>query len=149
MTNDEFDEKYAEFLNKFDDMFDDEENIERIREDAKNGNPNDDWTNKMFKFIQQYILNKYVITIFLFLVWMIFFDKTSFLVIHELNGEINKYEEQLDYYKSEYEKNDKFYKKLMNNKSEKEKYARENYFMKKPNEEIFILVVDSANIAKK
>ena len=35
-------------------MFDDEENIERIREDAKNGNPNDDWTNKMFKFIQQY-----------------------------------------------------------------------------------------------
>jgi hypothetical protein len=36
----------------------------------------------------------------------------------------------------------------MNNKSEKEKYARENYFMKKPNEEIFILVVDSANAKK-
>lgn len=47
MTNDEF-------LNKFDDMFDDEENIERIREDVKTYNPNDDWTNKMFKFIQQY-----------------------------------------------------------------------------------------------
>lgn len=54
MTSDEFDEKYAEFLNKFDDMFDDEENIERIREDVKTYNPNDDWTNKMFKFIQQY-----------------------------------------------------------------------------------------------
>ncbi|MCX8532309.1 FtsB family cell division protein [Chryseobacterium luquanense] len=105
--------------------------------------------SEIFKFIQEYVLNKYVIAICLFLVWMIFFDKTSFLVINELNGEINKYEEQLDYYKSEYEKNDKFYKKLMNNKSEKEKYARENYFMKKPNEEIFILVVDSANIAKK
>ncbi len=37
----------------------------------------------------------------------------------------------------------------MNNKSEKEKYARENYFMKKPNEEIFILVVDSTTVAKK
>lgn len=105
--------------------------------------------SEIFKFFQNYVLNKYILTIFLFLVWMIFFDKTSFLVIHELNGEINKYEEQLEYYKSEYEKNDKFYKKLMNNKSEKEKYARENYFMKKPNEEIFILVVDSANIAKK
>lgn len=54
MTSDEFDEKYAEFLNKFDDMFDDEENIERIREDVETCNPNDDWTNKMFKFIQQY-----------------------------------------------------------------------------------------------
>jgi cell division protein FtsB len=106
-------------------------------------------TSDAIKFIKHYVLNKYVLTICLFLVWMIFFDKTSFLVINELNGEISKYEEQLVYYKSEYEKNDAFYKKLMNNKSEKEKYARENYFMKKPNEEIFILVVDSTNVAKK
>lgn len=105
--------------------------------------------SEVVKFIQKYILNKYVITICLFLIWMIFFDKTSFLVINELNGEINKYEDQLKFYKSEYEKNDAFYNKLMNNKSEKEKYARENYFMKKPNEEIFILVVDSTNIDKK
>ena len=101
-----------------------------------------------FKFIQKYVLNKYFITVFLFLVWMIFFDNTSFLVVNELNGEINKYEKQLEYYKTEYQKNDDFYKKLMNNKSEKEKFARENYFMKKPNEEIFILVVDSTNLIK-
>ena len=31
-----------------------------------------------------------------------------------------------------FNENDEFYKKLMNNKDEKEKYARENYFMKKP-----------------
>ena len=88
------------------------------------------------KFIQKYVLNKYFITIFLFLGWMVFFDSTSFLVINEMNGEIKKYERQLAYYKEEYQKNDAFYKKLMNNKSEKEKFARENYFMKKPNEEI-------------
>ena len=80
---------------------------------------------------------------------MVFFDNTSFLVVNELNGEINRYEKQLAYYKVEYQKNDDFYKKLMNNKSEKEKFARENYFMKKPNEEIFILVVDSSKVKKK
>ncbi len=101
------------------------------------------------KFIQKYFVNKYFVTIFLFLAWMIFFDSTSFLVINELNGEVKKYESQLAYYQSEYQKNDEFYKKLMNNKAEKEKYARENYFMKKPNEEIFILVVDSTNSVKK
>lgn len=101
-----------------------------------------------FKLIQKYFLNKYSITILLFLGWMVFFDSTSFLVINEMNGEINKYEKQLTYYKEEYQKNDAFYKKLMNNKSEKEKFARENYFMKKPNEEIFILVVDSSNTKK-
>ncbi len=100
------------------------------------------------KFIRKYVLNKYFITVFAFLVWMIFFDSTSFLVINEMNGEINKYEKQLAYYKSEYRKNDQFYKKLMNNKDEKEKFARENYFMKKPNEEIFILVADSSGIKK-
>ena len=103
-------------------------------------------TNPTLRFIKHYILNKYFVTIFAFLVWMIFFDSTSFLVINELNGEIRKYEKQLDYYKNEYEKNDTFYKKLMNNKDEKAKFARENYFMKKPNEEIFILVADSTNV---
>lgn len=105
--------------------------------------------SKTWRFLRQYVLNKYVITLIMFLVWMFFFDSTSFLVVNELNQEINKYENQLEYYKSEYKKNDEFYKKLMNNKEEKEKYARENYFMKKPNEEIFILVVDSTALAKK
>ena len=101
------------------------------------------------KWLKKYVLNKYTITIFAFLVWMIFFDSTSFLVINELNQEVKKYENQLEYYQEEYKKNDRFYKKLMNNKDEKEKFARENYFMKKPDEEIFILVVDSSQIAKK
>ena len=100
------------------------------------------------KWAKKYIFNKYFVTIFAFLVWMVFFDSTSFLVINEMNGEIKKYEKQLAYYKSEYEKNDQFYKKLMNNKEEKEKFARENYFMKKPNEEIFILVADSSAIKR-
>lgn len=105
-------------------------------------------TPPALKLVKKYILNKYFITIFLFLVWMIFFDSTSFLVINELNQEIHRYEEQLEYYKTEYKKNDDFYKKLMNNKGEKEKFARENYFMKKPNEEIFILVADSTKTTK-
>lgn len=100
------------------------------------------------KFFQKYILNKYFITIFLFLVWMIFFDQTSWLVVKELNKDIEDYEEELLYYKTEYQKNDTFYKKLMNNKTEREKFARENYFMKKKNEEIFIVVVDSSAIKK-
>lgn len=104
---------------------------------------------KTLSFIQKYIVNKYSITAVGFLIWMFFFDNTSFLVINELNQDIDKYEKQLHYYKTEYEKNDSYFKKLMNNKDEKEKYARENYFMKKPNEEIFILVVDSTNIVEK
>ena len=100
------------------------------------------------QFIRKFFLNKYFITVFLFLIWMIFFDQTSWLVVKELNKDIANYEQELAYYKSEYHKNDAFYKKLMNNKAEREKFARENYFMKKKNEEIFIVVVDSSAIKK-
>ena len=53
----------------------------------------------IIKFFQKYILTKYFITVFLFFIWMVFFDNTSFLVVNELNGEINRYEKQLAYYK--------------------------------------------------
>lgn len=99
------------------------------------------------KLITKVFYNKYFLTIFLFIIWMIFLDNNSWLVIKDLNKEINKYEEQLNLYKKEFEKNNSFYKKLMQNKSEKEKFARENYFMKKNNEEIFILVADSSSTA--
>lgn len=98
---------------------------------------------------RKWLLNRYFLAIFIFAVWMFFFDSSSVLVINELNNEINRYEKQLDFYKSEYQKNDGFYKKLMNNKQEREKFARENYFMKKKDEEIFILVVDSTSVKKK
>lgn len=100
------------------------------------------------KFISRYILNKYTITILIFMVWATFFDTTSFLVLRDLNSEIHKYEEKVEYYKREYKKNTDYYNRLMNNKDEKEKFARENYFMKKRNEEIFILVTDTTNIGK-
>lgn len=96
-----------------------------------------------YSFYKKYFLNKYTLGLFLILVWMIFLDSNSFLVIHDLNQDIDRYQKQVEYYRQEYEKNNGFYQKLMNNKNEREKYARENYFMKKQNEEIFILVVDS------
>ncbi len=104
---------------------------------------------KPFVLFKKIVLNSYFLIIISFIFWMIFFDNASWLVIRELNNEISKYKEQVDFYKSEFEKNDKFYKKLMLNKFEKEKFARENYFMKKSNEEIFILVIDSSSLAQK
>lgn len=103
-------------------------------------------TSKIWKFFRRYIINKYTIAFVFFFIWIVFLDSNSILVVNELNKEIDKYENQLEYYKTEYEKNNAYYKKLMNNKDEKEKFARENYFMKRKNEEIFILVADSAEV---
>lgn len=100
---------------------------------------------KKLKVVGKFV-NRYTLTLAFFAVWMTFFDNNSWLVLRELNREIKQYEEQLAYYQGEFEKNNDFYKKLMKNKDEKEKFARENYFMKKRNEEIFILVLDSTKV---
>lgn len=61
MTNDEFDEKYAEFLNKFDDIFDDEENIERIREDVKMAIPTTTGRTKCLNLFSSMRMNELTI----------------------------------------------------------------------------------------
>ena len=55
--------------------------------------------SRAWRLLRRYFLNKYIITVLLFLVWMTFFDSTSFLVINEINKEIARYEKQLEYYK--------------------------------------------------
>lgn len=54
MNSDQFEQKFSKMLDKFDEQFDSAANYQRIQNDVDNGNPTDDETSKMFKFIQQY-----------------------------------------------------------------------------------------------
>ena len=69
---------------------------------------------------------------------MLFFDANSWLIHRELNNEIDDLEDQKEYYRKEIEKDKKALKKL-NNEEGLEKFAREEYYMKRDNEEIFII----------
>lgn len=90
--------------------------------------------NKYFKPFK----NVFVVILILFAVWMLFFDANSWLIHHELNTEIEDLENEKEYYKKEIVKDNKDLKKL-NTKDGLEKFARETYYMKRDNEEIFII----------
>ena len=73
---------------------------------------------------------------------MIFFDSNSLIIHNELNNDIN----ELDVQKSNYEKEiakDNIELQLIQTDSGLEKYAREKLFMKKDNEEIFLIEYDT------
>ena len=95
---------------------------------------------------KQWIWNKYALIIVLFLVWMFFFDMNSFLVHHKLNKEINEIEHKISHFSEKLKQDSVQYYTLKNSKNAREKYARENYFMKKKNEDIFIVVHQSDSI---
>ncbi|MBT0609172.1 FtsB family cell division protein [Aequorivita echinoideorum] len=84
------------------------------------------------------VSNKYMLILILFVVWMVFFDTNSYLIHHELDHDINGLEENRDFYKNEID-SDKAFIKKMEDSNEMEKFAREKYYLKKENEDIFII----------
>jgi len=82
--------------------------------------------------------NRYLLIGILFIVWMTFFDTNSYLIQRELNKELKSLDQNTEYYSNEIEKDLEFIEG-MNDLDEIEKYAREKYFLKKENEEIFLI----------
>jgi cell division protein FtsB len=78
----------------------------------------------------------------LFIIWMLFFDSNSWLVHRELNKKVYKLENQKDFYIDGIKK-DKEELSKMKTDSGLEEYAREKLFMKKEDEEIFIIEFDT------
>jgi len=82
--------------------------------------------------------NKYMLILILFLVWMFYFDTNSYFIHKELNDDVNALEETKEFYNEEI-KNDKAFIEKMKDSDEVEKYAREKYYLKKQNEDIYII----------
>ena len=96
----------------------------------------------MKDFTIKFLKNSYVIIIIIFVIWMIFFDSNSILVHNELNNDINDLNNKKEYYKNEIER-DNIELNQIKTDSGLEKYAREKLFMKRDNEEIFIIEYDT------
>lgn len=87
-----------------------------------------------------YLKNKYVLTSVGFLFWLSFFDRNDFITTGAYRKKLNALEKEKKYYEEEIEKNKSALNDLMTNRENLEKYGRENYFMKKDNEEIFVII---------
>lgn len=92
--------------------------------------------NKMYKIL----FNKYTITILFFVVWLLFFDKNDFFTQRDLSIQLKKLYDEKRYYLNEIEKNKIAADELKNNMQSLERFARERYWMKKDNEEVYIIV---------
>ena len=90
------------------------------------------------KHIFRIFKNAFILIFAVFAIWMLFFDTNSFLTHVELNKEIDDLESEKDYYKREIEKDKKEIETLSSDQG-LEKFAREKYYMKRDNEEIYII----------
>src|SRR5690606_31018862 len=93
---------------------------------------------KWFKILS----NRYVLILLIFAFWMFFLDSNSWLVHHGLALEINSLPTNREYFKKEIN-TDQTIINILNDSFELESYARQNYYMKRPNEDIFIIEYDT------
>ncbi|KAF0234043.1 MAG: septum formation [Prolixibacteraceae bacterium] len=84
--------------------------------------------------------NKYVIASLLFLTWIIFFDENS-IVSHQKNKRrLYELKQQEEYYRARIEADKEKLEDLKAGEEKLEKFAREQYYMSKPGEDVFVVV---------
>mgnify|MGYP006954409296 CR=1 FL=1 len=84
--------------------------------------------------------NKYVLTILVFMVWIILLDPNNLISrVREVRTR-NRLEREKEYYMNRIDEDRRKLNELRTSNENLEKYAREQYRMKKPDEDLFIIV---------
>ena len=90
--------------------------------------------------ILKIIKNKWIVASVLFLTWIIFFDENSIISHQKNKRRLYELKQQEDYYMERIEVDKQKLEDLKAGEEKLEKFAREQYFMSKPDEDVFVVV---------
>lgn len=94
----------------------------------------------MLKRIPKFFRSFYFITSLFFLVWMLFFDSNDFVTQYQMSKQLRILEQDKEHYLEKMAEVQQDREELMGNPELLEKFAREKYLMKRPGEEVFIIM---------
>ena len=94
----------------------------------------------MKEFFLKYINNRYFYTGLAFIIWMVFFDNDNYREQLRLSNKMEQLHQQEQFYQTEIQQNKSALNALKYDTTQLEKYAREKYFMKKDNEDVYVVI---------
>ena len=95
--------------------------------------------NKSGRKPAKILLNKYLIVFLAYTVFLAFFDQHSLVHRWQTHQKISQMEKEYKFYQDEIKSNKQKKFELQSSTQNLEKFAREHYYMKKANEDIFII----------
>lgn len=98
----------------------------------------------MFSLFFKIFKNKYVLSLIVFVVWISFFDRNDLFTQWDRKQELQKLETSTAFYEKEIANTKKDLMDLNNKPAILEKFAREKFYLKRPDEDLF-LVNDSTD----
>lgn len=87
--------------------------------------------------------NKYAIVLIIFVVFITFFDRYNLINRWKNGREVKDLKKEIEYYQNEITTNKAKTAEIQSGDESLEKYAREQYFLKKDSEDIFIIKEES------
>ncbi len=81
-------------------------------------------------------------TALVFFVWMLFFDQNDIISQVKLKNQLRELNKEKEYYKEQIKITQSELENLLNDNEKLERFAREKYLMKKPNEDLFVIVYE-------
>ncbi|MFK7756419.1 MAG: septum formation initiator family protein [Flavobacteriales bacterium] len=91
--------------------------------------------------IPSWLKNRYVLTLVVFLSYMLFFNDADVFSVYKSHAEVNKIQEEIDWYRANTKECKERLDKLEQGGFELERLAREKHFLKRENEDVFIVKV--------
>jgi len=95
---------------------------------------------KKLDWIPAWVKNPYLFCFTFFVVWMFFFDEHNFSVQWKRKNDLNDLNEKISFYEKNIAKTKTELNELRTNNETKEKFAREHYYMKRDNEDVFVFI---------
>ncbi|MEO0584966.1 MAG: septum formation initiator family protein [Bacteroidota bacterium] len=83
---------------------------------------------------------KYILAFLIAAVWMVFFDRYNLISQHKLDQQIEELQEDRDFYIQVIEEIDLEASRLQKDPEAIERFAREKYYMKRPGEDVYVIV---------
>jgi len=97
------------------------------------------FSNTTGKKLRKIFLNKYLIVFLAYTCFVTFFDQHSLIHRWQTHQKISQLEKEYEFYQNEIKLNKQKKFELQSSNANLEKFAREHYYMKKENEDIFII----------
>jgi len=94
---------------------------------------------KLLTQLPRWLRNKFFIAFAAFTVWMLFFDERDIFTMSHHRQELRELQKSEKYYTEQINKEKTELENLKNSPATLEKYAREKYFMKRDNEDLFLI----------
>ncbi|WP_420387875.1 FtsB family cell division protein [Roseivirga sp.] len=95
-----------------------------------------------FTRLPKFVKNYYFLFGMFFLIWMLFVDSNDIASQIKMAGKLNDLKAQKEYYKAKKVEVLKDREELSTNTELLEKFARENYMMKKKSEDLYVIVTE-------